>query len=928
LTWPGEDHLDSAEADSDAADQASSALVSQLQLVKSQVQQLTHELQMSDERAFVAEQGLYHASERIHVLEQPQAEPEFEPEPEPEYSFQAPTPAEQPEPEPELATDGVQQQLRLVRSFLQYKGFEGELADFEATYAVDFDGDVPRGREAELEVRTNARKARAKPRWIASKSKARCQLCAKTFGVSNAKTRCFYCGWVVCTECAGSSLEVDRWLSQVSPHEIRWPGGGHVEVKQVCDLCFREAPAEMHARRKAIAEQGLARQYSIEGFQQRMKDSSVPRIAARLSSLSADEMGGAVPADVFTAVTSRVSMQFHRTAGEKQIGGMMSSSLETMVVWLTPEERTIHWQPTRHRGRDRSHTEKVVGILPSGLAALPIISSAQRLHAQNLMLTVATEDSHITLLAPDHASKVQWLIGIQAALDEAAYVDQAVTQRSLVEGITYQQFEALLAESADEIGCPHPTTEAMQLRFQQVKDSASVAALNASPPGRISLADLVAHIGLAGQVHECALCMDELEPSGGVFCDGTAQRHFYCFECFAAGIKAECAGPTGRFQQDINAECRPGDFPCPMFPDECDCGRMDRHQLYRTGVEDSEAADAYERASNRVAIIKGDEEQRQVADRAVVKLRVDRASLSGEGSGTPLECLRRAVEIALDEGSCVRCPSCGTHAIKDGACMHMNCSSCRAKWCYCCGRRAGTSAGTCRQGHGEGGCDSVSLFLERTPGWDNFAIPRSRESKGDGARQEFHRRRMTYFVRLVKEQTTDELWAALRSAHPELLRDTPSLGRHIQWGTISNAQPPLFGGTTAADLPPLPDLRVPAPYERPSGDAAKQLVLDGDKHLLHKPELNKESHNRFFWVVNGTGQICWGKQWQRENYLLWRTGHSAQVQKAASTSLHSYLVCYAVCPEPALVKSSLFFDVCRSTSVSSKRRGLSRPKRS
>ena len=393
---------------------------------------------MSDERAFVAEQGLYHASERIHVLEQPQAEPEFEPEPEPEYSFQAPTPVEQPEPEPELATDGVQQQLRLVRSFLQYKGFEGELADFEATYAVDFDGDVPRGREAELEVRTNARKARAKPRWIASKSKARCQLCAKTFGVSNAKTRCFYCGWVVCTECAGSSLEVDRWLSKVSPHEIRWPGGGHVEVKQVCDLCFREAPAEMHARRKAIAEQGLARQHSIEGFQQRMKDSSVPRIAARLSSLSDDEMGGVVPADVFTAVTSRVSMQFHRTAGEKQIGGMMSSSLETMVVWLTPEERTIHWQPvrdaTRHRGRDGSHTEKVVGILPSGLAALPIISSAQRLHAQNLMLTVATEDSHITLLAPDHASKVQWLIGIQAALDEAAYVDQAVTQRSLVGG--------------------------------------------------------------------------------------------------------------------------------------------------------------------------------------------------------------------------------------------------------------------------------------------------------------------------------------------------------------------------------------------------------------------------------------------------------------------------------------------------------------
>eukprot|EP01043_Picozoa_sp_COSAG02_P017414 COSAG02_NODE_789_length_17189_cov_23.034114_14_plen_487_part_00 len=438
------------------------------------------------------------------------------------------------------------------------------------------------------------------------------------------------------------------------------------------------------------------------------------------------------------------------------------------------------------------------------------------------------------------------------------------------------------ADLANVAGCPCPTQEEIRLKFQSVESSASVNMLARSPPGRLTLEDLAVHIGLAGQVYECALCMDELGPSKGVFCEGTGassgftsgqnQKHFYCFECICHAIKAECAGPTGRFQQMITADSHrqslPGDLPCPMFPDECDCGRIALHQIYRAGTEDSEAADAYERASNRVAIIKADEEQLRIQEQALARIRDERARGVDNSS---LDCLRRAVEIALDEGSTVRCPSCGTHAIKDGACMHMHCTSCRTQWCYCCGRRSGRGAGECERRHSGRGCDSRSCFLEHNPGYKNMAIAANRESPGDGAREEFHRRRMMYFLRLVMEQTTQEAWATFIEANPDMLADTPSRGRSIRWEDIPTATHPLFGQTTADQLPAPPVLSIPdSEYEVPTADAARQLVTEGDKLLLHKPQLGKESHNRFVWIKQGTAELCWGKQWQRENYVLWR----------------------------------------------------------
>ena len=111
--------------------------------------------------------------------------------------------------------------------------------------------------------------------------------------------------------------------------------------------------------------------------------------------------------------------------------------------------------------------------------------------------------------------------------------------------------------------------------------------------------------------------------------------------------------------------------------------------------------------------------------------------------------------------------------------MHMTCA-CGASFCYCCGRpssrggvpidpppRDGRGGSLCPRnpGGGEVGCDAIACYLEANPGWDAFHLPAGRkgvgeppETKGEGARNEFHRRRMAFFLRCVREKTAPELW--------------------------------------------------------------------------------------------------------------------------------------------------------------------------
>ena len=96
------------------------------------------------------------------------------------------------------------------------------------------------------------------------------------------------------------------------------------------------------------------------------------------------------------------------------------------------------------------------------------------------------------------------------------------------------------------------------------------------------------------------------------------------------------------------------------------------------------------------------------------------------------------------------------------------------------------------------GCDATSIYLQTQPGWSDFA--RGGESAAAGALIEFHRRRMAYFVGVVKRAIRPDVWGELREAFPDLLHDVLA-GRSIQWDEVDAAEHPKFGTRAAsADL--------------------------------------------------------------------------------------------------------------------------------
>jgi len=267
----------------------------------------------------------------------------------------------------------------------------------------------------------------------------------------------------------------------------------------------------------------------------------------------------------------------------------------------------------------------------------------------------------------------------------------------------------------------------------------------------------------------CGICMEPTRNAN--FCVGNAP-HALCDECFCgyAGAQFE---PTGAFEgerrQNITSGgsgagdsadqvvvSERGHLPCYLFlTGECNCASIPATTLARVLSTDERVLDLYDQARRR--IISADEERnRQEAARAQEE---------SEARETPVDRLRRVVGEALSRGGRTKCPDCDVHVQKNDACMHMECP-CGTRFCYCCGRRNGNGQGECPKNGG--GCDSQTPFLESYPGWSAFDI--NGETPGMGALNEFHRLRMMYFLRQVKENCPAEDWEALR-------RESP--GKHI-----------------------------------------------------------------------------------------------------------------------------------------------------
>lgn len=147
----------------------------------------------------------------------------------------------------------------------------------------------------DLSLLERARAARASPVWVPSReaSTRGCMLCSAAFTrISRRPQHCYHCGWLTCSDCSRSTLQLAQWLDDKKPHLMVYAtntpgsadvdsdggdadgagrpaiataaagggggGGGssrgaaaRVANKQevrVCDSCYARAPAEMRIR--------------------------------------------------------------------------------------------------------------------------------------------------------------------------------------------------------------------------------------------------------------------------------------------------------------------------------------------------------------------------------------------------------------------------------------------------------------------------------------------------------------------------------------------------------------------------------------------------------------------------------------------------------------------------------------------------------
>ena len=295
---------------------------------------------------------------------------------------------------------------------------------------------------------------------------------------------------------------------------------------------------------------------------------------------------------------------------------------------------------------------------------------------------------------------------------------------------------------------------------------------------------------------KCVICMQEVvNLEMGVFCqrtlDGsrTVSRdpHFMCQDCLSGHVRNACEN-GGLIEERDGSPA--GRIPCCLFPQNCDDGALSEGRVL-AAVSD-EARDTFKTALGRLAV---DQHVREESERRRVEEEHARQTDAEDKA-------RLCVGDALTVGQSVRCPGCGNPKRKDDACMHMTCD-CGVHFCYVCGADRypgvrGTGAGYRAENRVNCGCDRPSSYLQLQPGWSGWEIPGRSESPAQGALYEFHRRRMAYFVGVVKRAIGPGVWGRLRTRFPDLLQDVLE-GRSIQWDEVDAAEHPKFG--SRVDLP-------------------------------------------------------------------------------------------------------------------------------
>lgn len=318
---------------------------------------------------------------------------------------------------------------------------------------------------------------------------------------------------------------------------------------------------------------------------------------------------------------------------------------------------------------------------------------------------------------------------------------------------------------------------------------------------------------------DCSTCGADI---GIISCEGDPSDSF-CSDCFNHyAVGAFQAG--GVFCARITSneiESQRGVLPCPFFlAGECSCHTIpDTVQIEHLSPQALEQRD---RALGRIAEGHQEEPRQGRQDQGREELETERS----------FNLLLNEVLEVLSLGLSVACPHCGRRGGKDDACMHITCANleCRHHWCYCCGRtREGDDPNRCQT------CDRNHLFMEHFPGWENLVVEPG-ESRGYGALHEFHRRRIAYFLRRLREAVPEAPWEELWTQRSNLLLEVPTTGRSITHRDIATAEPPVFSSTTVTDIlwlnevdPVIERLQQAFPEVEERNEHIPQEVLDAEE---------------------------------------------------------------------------------------------------
>jgi hypothetical protein len=100
------------------------------------------------------------------------------------------------------------------------------------------------------------------------------------------------------------------------------------------------------------------------------------------------------------------------------------------------------------------------------------------------------------------------------------------------------------------------------------------------------------------------------------------------------------------------------------------------------------------------------------------------------------------------------------------------------------------------------GCDATSASIEHQPGWEEYARLERRVAD-IAALNEFHQRRIRYYIHHIKEKTSPDLWQQFHQSFPDMLAGVPADGLAIEWDELNHlnaSRPPIFGRSTEDDL--------------------------------------------------------------------------------------------------------------------------------